>query len=140
MLLRWRNLYAKWIDSLYPLRGHVLSLLGRSKDGKGPTRNDYTPAEPGGANSVQRPSHRPAPRLQGGMRAALAGWGTAGPISRSPSPPVSIKKEKPKARVTGRALTAGGKSVGPKRRKFVFVHNRLEGNATATITATLAPG
>ena len=35
----------------------------------------------------------------------------------------------------GRALVAEGKEAGPKRRTFVFVNNRLEGNAIPTIAA-----
>ncbi len=47
----------------------------------------------------------------------------------------SIKEELPDARATGRALIAEGKAAGPKRRTFVFVNNRLEGNAISTIAA-----
>jgi hypothetical protein len=35
-------------------------------------------------------------------------------------------------------LVAEGKAVGPKRRTFVFVNHRLEGNAIATIEAMMA--
>jgi hypothetical protein len=37
-------------------------------------------------------------------------------------------------------LIAEGKAAGPKRRTFVFVNNRLEGNAIPTIAAMLEPG
>ena len=49
----------------------------------------------------------------------------------------SIKEENPDARAAGRALIAEGRAAGPKRRTFVFVNNRLEGNALGTIAATL---
>ena len=51
----------------------------------------------------------------------------------------SIKEENPEARAAGRALIAEGKAAGPKRRTFIFVNNRLEGNALATIGAMLSP-
>jgi hypothetical protein len=48
-----------------------------------------------------------------------------------------IKEENPEAPVAGRALVAEGKAAGPKRRTFVFVNNRLEGNAISTTAAML---
>jgi uncharacterized protein YecE (DUF72 family) len=50
-----------------------------------------------------------------------------------------IKKENPEARAAGRALIAEGQAAGPKRRTFVFVNNRLEGNAISTIAAMVQP-
>jgi uncharacterized protein YecE (DUF72 family) len=52
----------------------------------------------------------------------------------------TIKEEYPEARAAGKALIAEGKAEGPKRRTFVFVNNRLEGNAIATIAAMIEPG
>jgi hypothetical protein len=52
----------------------------------------------------------------------------------------SIKEENPEARAAGRALIAEGQVAGPKRRTFVFVNNRLEGNAVSTIAAMLEAG
>jgi uncharacterized protein YecE (DUF72 family) len=52
----------------------------------------------------------------------------------------TIKEENPEARAAGRQLIAEGKAVGPKRTTFIFVNNRLEGNALATIGAMLEPG
>jgi glycerate-2-kinase len=52
----------------------------------------------------------------------------------------SIKEENPEARTAGRALIAEGKAAGPKRRTFVFVNNRLEGNAISTIAAMIETG
>jgi hypothetical protein len=51
----------------------------------------------------------------------------------------SIKEENPEARAAGRALIAQGKVAGPKSRTFIYVNNRLEGNAISTI-AVLEPG
>ena len=51
----------------------------------------------------------------------------------------SIKEEYPEGRTAGRALITEGLAVGPKRRTFVFVNNRLEGNATSTIAAIIQP-
>ncbi|HWH69106.1 MAG TPA: DUF72 domain-containing protein [Candidatus Sulfotelmatobacter sp.] len=48
-----------------------------------------------------------------------------------------IKEENPEARAAGRALIAEGKAVGPKRQTFVFINNRLEGNAISTIAAMM---
>jgi uncharacterized protein YecE (DUF72 family) len=50
-----------------------------------------------------------------------------------------IKDENPEARAAGRALVAEGIAAGPKRRTFVFVNNRLEGNAIETIGAMTEP-
>ena len=47
----------------------------------------------------------------------------------------SIKEEYPEARVAGRALIAEGQAAEPKRWTFIYVNNRLEGNAIATIAA-----
>jgi uncharacterized protein YecE (DUF72 family) len=46
-----------------------------------------------------------------------------------------IKEENPEARAAGRALIAEGVAQGPKRKTLIFVNNRLEGNAIATIAA-----
>jgi uncharacterized protein YecE (DUF72 family) len=51
-----------------------------------------------------------------------------------------IKEENPQARAAGRALMAEGKAAAPKRRTFVFVNNRLEGNAIETIGAMTEEG
>ena len=50
----------------------------------------------------------------------------------------SIKEKNPEARAAGRALIAEGQAAGRKRATFVFVNNRLEGNALATIAAMTA--
>jgi len=52
----------------------------------------------------------------------------------------SVKEEIPEARAAGRTLIAEGKAAGPKRKTFVYVNNRLEGNALGTIAAMLEPG
>ncbi|MCX6925346.1 MAG: hypothetical protein NT154_19365 [Verrucomicrobia bacterium] len=46
-----------------------------------------------------------------------------------------IKEENPEARTAGRALIEEGKAAGPKSRTFIYVNNRLEGNAISTIAA-----
>ena len=48
-----------------------------------------------------------------------------------------IKEENPEARAAGRALIAEGQAAGPKRRTFVFVNNRLEGNAISSIAGMM---
>ena len=52
----------------------------------------------------------------------------------------NIKEENPDARAAGKALIAEGRTAGPKRKTFVFVNNRLEGNALGTIAAMLQAG
>ncbi len=47
----------------------------------------------------------------------------------------SVKEENQEARAAGRALIAEGQAAGSKRRTFVYVNNRLEGNAISTIAA-----
>jgi uncharacterized protein YecE (DUF72 family) len=49
----------------------------------------------------------------------------------------NIKEENPETRAAGRALTEEGKAAGPKRRTFIYVNNRLEGNALQTIAAMI---
>ena len=51
----------------------------------------------------------------------------------------SIKEENPEERASGRALVDEGKAAGPSRKTFIFVNNRLEGNAISTIAAILSP-
>ena len=48
-----------------------------------------------------------------------------------------VKEQNPEARVAGNALIAEGKSAGPERKTFIYVNNRLEGNALETISAML---
>jgi hypothetical protein len=54
-------------------------------------------------------------------------------------PDESIKEENPDARAAGKALIAEGQAAGPKRKTFVFVNHRLEGNAITTIAAMVEP-
>ena len=56
------------------------------------------------------------------------------------APYASIQEEKPEARAAHRLLIAEGKAAGPKRRTFVSVNSRLEGNAISTIAAMIEPG
>jgi len=56
---------------------------------------------------------------------------------RTFAPYDAIKEENPEARSAGRALIAEGQAAGPKRQTFVFVNNRLEGNALESIAAML---
>ena len=49
----------------------------------------------------------------------------------------SIKEENPGARAAGKALIAEGQAAAPRRRTFIFVNNRLEGNALGTIAAMI---
>jgi uncharacterized protein YecE (DUF72 family) len=51
-----------------------------------------------------------------------------------------VKEENPEARAAGKQLITEGKDAGPKRRTFVYVNNRLEGNALGTIAAMLHDG
>jgi uncharacterized protein YecE (DUF72 family) len=49
----------------------------------------------------------------------------------------SIKEENPGARAAGKTLIADGIAAGPKKKTFIFVSNRLEGNSPGTIAAML---
>jgi len=51
----------------------------------------------------------------------------------------SIKEENPEARAAGRTLISEGKAAGPKAKTFIYVNNRLEGNAISTIEAMIQP-
>jgi uncharacterized protein YecE (DUF72 family) len=48
-----------------------------------------------------------------------------------------VKEQNPEARAAGKTLIQQGIAAGPKRKTFVFVNNRLEGNAIATIEAMI---
>ena len=48
-----------------------------------------------------------------------------------------VKEQNPDARAAGKALVAEGKAAGPERQTFIYVNNRLEGNALETISAML---
>ncbi len=48
-----------------------------------------------------------------------------------------LKEENTEARAAGRALLQEGRAAGPQRRTFIFVNNRLEGNALGTIASLL---
>ena len=50
-----------------------------------------------------------------------------------------VKEVIPEARAAGRALIQEGKTAGPQSKTFIFVNNRLEGNALTTIAAMLDP-
>jgi uncharacterized protein YecE (DUF72 family) len=50
-----------------------------------------------------------------------------------------VREINPAARAAGKQLIAEGKAAGPKRRTFLYVNNRLEGHALATISAMLEP-
>lgn len=50
-----------------------------------------------------------------------------------------IQEPDPAARAAGNALINEGKALGPARRTFIFVNNRLEGNALETIAAMIEP-
>lgn len=52
----------------------------------------------------------------------------------------SLKEEYPEARVAGRKLVAEGRAAGAGRKTFIFVNNRLEGNALGTIAAMVQSG
>jgi hypothetical protein len=52
-------------------------------------------------------------------------------------PYAKVQDPYPGARAAGAALIAEGKAAGPKRKTFIYVNNRLEGNALETIEAML---
>ena len=49
-----------------------------------------------------------------------------------------LKEENPEARAAGKALIAEGREDGPKRKTFIYVNNRMEGNALETIDAIIS--
>lgn len=51
----------------------------------------------------------------------------------------AVKEELPSARAAGRTLVEEGKAAGPRRKTFIYVNNRLEGNALETIAAMVEP-
>jgi uncharacterized protein YecE (DUF72 family) len=51
----------------------------------------------------------------------------------------TLKEENLEARAAAKTLIAEGQASGAERRTFIYVNNRLEGNALATIAAILEP-
>lgn len=51
-----------------------------------------------------------------------------------------LKEPNPEARAAGARLIQQGVAAGPERKTFIYVNNRLEGNALMTIDAMLDPG
>jgi uncharacterized protein YecE (DUF72 family) len=49
-----------------------------------------------------------------------------------------VQDQNPEARMAGKALIAEGKEAAQKKRTFIYVNNRLEGNALETIAAMMA--
>ena len=49
-----------------------------------------------------------------------------------------VNEPNPDARAAGVALVAEGKTAGPSRKTFIYVNNRLEGNALETIDAMIS--
>jgi hypothetical protein len=49
-----------------------------------------------------------------------------------------LKEANPNARAAGKALIAEGKAAGQGRKTFIYVNNRLEGNALETIGAIIS--
>jgi uncharacterized protein YecE (DUF72 family) len=49
-----------------------------------------------------------------------------------------VQEPNPEARAAGRALIAEGQAAGPARKTFIYVNNRLEGNALGILAAMLA--
>lgn len=49
-----------------------------------------------------------------------------------------VKEPNPDARSAGRALIAEAKTAGPARKTFIYVNNRMEGNALGTIEALVS--
>jgi uncharacterized protein YecE (DUF72 family) len=52
-------------------------------------------------------------------------------------PYARVTEENPDARAAGKSLIKEGIAAGPKRKTFIFVNNRLEGNALQTMSAML---
>jgi hypothetical protein len=50
-----------------------------------------------------------------------------------------VKEQNPEARRAGKALIAEGKAAGPDHKTYIYVNNRLEGNALETIEAMVDP-
>lgn len=49
-----------------------------------------------------------------------------------------VQEQYPEARQAGRKLIAEGKQAGDRRKTFIYVNNRLEGNALETISAMIS--
>jgi uncharacterized protein YecE (DUF72 family) len=49
-----------------------------------------------------------------------------------------VKAPNPEARAAGKTLIAAGKTTEPDRKTFIYVNNRLEGNALETISAMVS--
>ena len=91
-------------------------------------------AMPAVSEQMALPGSRPNPNLVA-ARFLLKPGRRYEEAVRTFAPYDSVKEENPEARAAARALIAEGKGAFPKRATFVFVNNRLEGNALQTIAA-----
>lgn len=83
------------------------------------------------------PGSRPHPELVGARFLLTPGRKYASAV-KAFQPYDRIKEEDPEARTAGQRLILEGLEAGAKRRTFVYVNNRLEGNALGTLEAMVS--
>jgi uncharacterized protein YecE (DUF72 family) len=82
------------------------------------------------------PDSHTAPRLVGARFLLKPGRGY-GQAVRAFTPYDRVKEPNPEARAAGAKLIQEGAAAGPQRKTFIYVNNRLEGNALETIDAMI---
>ena len=90
---------------------------------------------------MARPGSRPNPELVAARFLLKPGRGFEEAVQKF-QPYDKIREEYPEARAAAKALIAEGRQEGKaakKRRTFVYINNRLEGNSLATIQALTEP-
>ena len=94
-------------------------------------------AMPPVGEQMAMPGSRTNPALLAARFLLQPGWKYEAAV-RTFQPYDRVQEPNPEARAAGRALIAEGQAAGPARKTFIYVNNRLEGNALGTLAALLA--
>ena len=115
------------------LRGEYLECLARH--GVAHVFNSWDAMPPVG-EQMALPGSRPNPKLVA-ARFLLKPGRKYEEAVQTFQPYDRVREPNPEARTAGQALVAEGHAAGPERKTFIYVNNRLEGNALETIDAML---
>jgi uncharacterized protein YecE (DUF72 family) len=125
--------YAIEMRNQHWLRGEYLDCL--SRHGVAHVFNSWDAMPPVG-EQMALPGSRPNPQLVA-ARFLLKPGRKYEEAVKTFQPYDRVRDPNPDARAAGKALVAEGKAAGPDRKTFIYVNNRLEGNALETIAAML---
>ena len=126
--------YAIELRNRHWLRGEYLDCL--SRHGVAHIFNSWE-AMPAVGEQMALPGSRTNPKLVA-ARFLLKSGRKYEEAVKTFQPYDRVQDPNPDARAAGRTLVAEGQAAGPERKTFIYVNNRLEGNALQTIEAMLA--